>query len=112
MHASTGTQANSRSWLPLFSLYYFHNTVDGAYKQSKNWEQTMDGIIVGCCPGSNAALVYNPRNKNVYKPDSYRIDLHRLPGSIYSNIKYNEGCSALSNGTKPPAKMRSPLRAP
>ena len=51
----------------------------------------MDGIIVGRCPGSNAALVYNPRNKNFYEPDSYKIDPARLPGCVYSNIKYDGG---------------------
>ena len=51
----------------------------------------MDGIIVGLCPDSNAALVYNPRNKNFYQPETYRIDPHRLPGSIYLNIKYSWG---------------------
>ena len=31
-----GTQADSRSWLPLFSLCYFHHDADGAIKRSKN----------------------------------------------------------------------------
>ena len=51
----------------------------------------MDGIIVGRCPDSTAVLLYNPQNKNFYQLDSYHIDPHRLPGSIYSNIKYDGG---------------------
>ena len=82
-----GTQADCRSWSPLFSICYFQHDLYGSAKRSKNQAQTMDGIIVGRCPDSNTALVYNPRNTNFYQPDSYRIDPHRLPGYIYSKIK-------------------------
>jgi hypothetical protein len=34
-------------------------------------------------------LVYNPRNKQFYKPDSYRINPYCLPTSVYPDIKYN-----------------------
>ena len=34
----------------------------------------MDGIAIKCSPTSNALLVYNPRNKKFYEPDSYRLD--------------------------------------
>ena len=33
--------------------------------------------------------VYNPRNKQYYEPDSYRLDPYRLPGSAYPSIKYD-----------------------
>ena len=46
-----GTQADCRSWLPLFSICYFHHDPDGSTKRSKNQAQTMDDII------------YNPNNK-------------------------------------------------
>ena len=61
----------------------------------------MDNIVVRRSPNSNAALFYNPRNKQFYEPDSYRIDPHRLPGSIYSNIKYDGGlfCSLYRDDT-------------
>jgi hypothetical protein len=52
---------------------------------------TMDGIIIGCSPTSNALLVYNPRNKQYYEPDSYRIDSYRLPGLVYHDIHYDGG---------------------
>ncbi len=57
----------------------------------------MDGIIVGRSPTSNALLVYNPRTKQYYEPDSYRIDSYPLPGLVYSNVKYDGGlfCSLL-----------------
>ncbi len=51
----------------------------------------MDGIIVGRSPTSNALLVYNPRTKQYYEPDSYRIDSYRLPGSVYPDVKYDGG---------------------
>ncbi len=57
----------------------------------------MDGIVIGCSPTSNALLVYNPRNKQYYEPDSYRMDPYRLPGSAQPNIKYDGSlfCSLL-----------------
>jgi hypothetical protein len=33
--------------------------------------------------------LYNPRNKQFYKPDSYCINPSCLPTSVYPNIKYN-----------------------
>jgi hypothetical protein len=51
----------------------------------------MDGIIVGRLSTSNALLVYNPRNKQYYEPDSCRIDSYRLPSLVYHNIKYDGG---------------------
>ncbi len=59
----------------------------------------MDGVVIGRSPTSNALLVYNPRNKQYYEPDSYRLDPYRLPGLAYPSIKYNGGlfCSLLCN---------------
>ena len=51
----------------------------------------MDGIAIGRSYTSNALLVYNPRNKRYYTPDSYRLDPYRLPCSVYNNIKYDGG---------------------
>jgi hypothetical protein len=51
----------------------------------------MDGIVIGHSPTSNTFLVYNPRNRQYYEPDSYRINPYRLPASIYANIKYDGG---------------------
>ena len=85
------------TWIPLFSLCYFHHTKDGDQSRSKHQAHTMDGIIVGRSPTSNALLVYNPRTKQYYEPDSYCIDSYRLPGSVYSDVKYDGGlfCSLL-----------------
>ena len=57
----------------------------------------MDGIAIGRSPTSNALLVYNPRNKRYYEPDSYKLDPYRLPSSVYPSIKYDGGlfCSLL-----------------
>ena len=69
-----GVGHDERTWIPLFSLCYFHHTKDGDQSRSKHQAHTMDGIIVGRSPTSNALLVYNPRTKKYYEPDSYRID--------------------------------------
>ncbi len=49
----------------------------------------MDGIVISRSPTSYALLVYNPRNKQYYQPDSYQLDSYRLPTLVYSNIKYD-----------------------
>jgi hypothetical protein len=51
----------------------------------------MDGIVIGRSPTSNALLVYNPRNLQYYKPDSYQTDPYRLPASVCADIKYDGG---------------------
>ena len=86
-----GVGHDERTWIPLFSLCYFHHTKDGDLSRSKHQAHTMDGIIIGRSPTSNALLVYNPQTKQYYEPDSYRIDSYRLPGSVYSDIKYDGG---------------------
>jgi hypothetical protein len=92
-----GVGHDKRTWIPIFSLCYFHHERDGNLQRSKHQAHTMDGIVIGRLPTSNALLVYNPRNKQYYKPDSYRMDPYRLPGSAYPDIKYNGGlfCSLL-----------------
>jgi hypothetical protein len=63
----------------------------------KHQAQTLDGIVIGRSPTSNALLVYNPWNKQYYEPNSYRLDPYHLPGSAYPDIKYDRGlfCSLL-----------------
>jgi hypothetical protein len=55
----------------------------------------MDGIVIGRSPTSNTLLVYNPRNKQYYKPDSYCLDSYCLPTSVYPDMKYNGGLFCL-----------------
>ena len=85
------TPANCCTLVPLFSVCYFNHTKDGNTKRSKNQAHTMDGTVLGRSTASNTLLVYNPRNKSYYQPDSYKIDPYRLPGSIYPTIKYDGG---------------------
>jgi hypothetical protein len=94
-----GVGHDERTWIPLFSLCYFHHVRDGDVDQSKHQAHTMDGIVIGHSLTSNALLVYNPRNKQYYEPDSYRLDPYRLPGSAYPDIKYDGGlfCTLLCN---------------
>ncbi len=92
-----GVGHDKRTWIPLFSLCYFHHVRDGDLHWSKLQAHMMDGIVIGRSPTSNALLIYNPRNKQYYKPDSYRIDQYRLPGLAYPDIKYDSGlfCSLI-----------------
>ncbi len=86
-----GTRPNPRTWLPLFSLCYFHHKKDSGASRSKSHTHTMDGILIGWSPTSNAVLVYNPCNQKCYEPDCYRLDPYHLPLSVYPAIKYNGG---------------------
>ena len=86
-----GVRPDPRTWLPIFSLCYFHHEKDSDASRSKNQAHTLDGIILGRSPTSNAILVYNPRNQRYYEPDSYKIDAYRLPSSVYPTIIYDGG---------------------
>ncbi len=77
------------TWVPLFSLCFFHHEKDGDDTRTKHMAHTMDGVIVGCSPTSNALMVYNPRNKQYYEPDTYRIHSYRLLCSMYPTLKYD-----------------------
>ncbi len=88
---------NVRTWTPFFSLCYFHHEKDGDNSRTKHMALTMDGMIIGQSPTSNALMVYNPCNCQYYKLDSYRIDSYRLPGLVYPTLRYEDGlfCSLL-----------------
>ena len=90
-----GTHPDPRTLLPLFSVCYFHHAKDSDALQSKSQAHTMDGIVLGHSPTSNAILVYNPRNQHYYEPDSYKIDLNHLPPLVYPTIKYDGGLFVL-----------------
>ncbi len=78
-----------RTWIPLLSLCFFYHDKDRRVKSSKHQANMLDGIVVGRSPTSNALLVYNPRSKKYYEPDSYRFDSYCLPGLMYPDVKYN-----------------------
>ena len=92
-----GEGHDQRTWFPLFSICYFHHVKDNDESRSENQAQSMDGIAVGRSATSNAMLVYNPRNKRFYEPETYKLDPYRLPCSMYPDIKYDGGlfCSLL-----------------
>jgi hypothetical protein len=92
-----------RTWTPLFSLCYFHHKKDGDNTCTKHMVHTMDGVIIGWSPTLNALTVYNPCNRQYYKPDSYRIDSYRLPGSVYPTLQYDGGlfCYLLCDDNPP-----------
>jgi hypothetical protein len=84
-----GIGYNERTWIPLFSLYYFHHEKDSNQQCSKHQAHTMDGIVIGRFPTFNALMVYNPRNQQYYKPDSYCINPYHLPTLVYPEIEYD-----------------------
>ena len=86
-----GVGHDKRTWVPIFSLAFFHHEKDSGVQRSKHQAHTMDGIVIGRSPTSKALLVYNPRNKQYYEPDSYRLDPYHLPGLAYPSIKYDGG---------------------
>ena len=53
----------------------------------------MDGIVLDRDTNPNATLIYNPRNKPFYRPDSCRIDPQQLPSLVYPTISYDGGLS-------------------
>jgi hypothetical protein len=61
-----GVRPDQRTWLPLFSLCYFHHEKDSDASRSKHQAHKLDGIVIGRSPTSNAILVYNPRNHCYY----------------------------------------------
>jgi hypothetical protein len=75
-----GMGHDKQTWVPLFLLAYFHHKKDSDIQRSKHQAHTIDCIIISRSPTSNALLVYNPRNKQYFEPDSYRLDPYHLPG--------------------------------
>jgi hypothetical protein len=86
-----GVGHDEHTWIPLFSIAYFHQDCDGDESRSHHQAHTMDGIVIGRSPKSNALLVYNPRNKKCYEPDSYCLDPYCLPVLAYPSIKFDGG---------------------
>jgi hypothetical protein len=58
-----GVHPDQRTWIPLFSLCYFHHKKDSDASRSKNKALMLDGIVIGRSQTSNAILVYNPCNQ-------------------------------------------------
>jgi hypothetical protein len=99
-----GIHPDPRPWLTLFLICYFHHEKDSSASRSKSQAHTVDGIVIGRSPTSNAILVYNPRNQRYYKPDSYKFDPYHIPSSVYPTIKYNGGLFVyLHRNNNPPS---------
>ncbi len=79
------------TWILLFSHCCFHHEKDSNTTCSKSQAHTMNGILLGFSPISNAVLMYNPWNQNYYEPDSYSLNPYWLPSSVYPTIRYNGG---------------------
>ncbi|KAL7527234.1 hypothetical protein ACHAWF_002092, partial [Thalassiosira exigua] len=94
-----GTPPN-RKWTPIFSVCYFYHEKDDDDKHTHTQAHTLEVIIVGRPPTSNA----------YYEPDSYRIDPYRLPLPMYPSITYDRGlfCSFLRDDN-PQVEEQYPL---
>jgi hypothetical protein len=70
----------------------------------------MDGIAIGCSPTSHAMLVYSPRTKQYYEPNSYRLDPCQLPSLVYPTLRYDGGlfCSLLQDKKVPMEELYPP----
>jgi hypothetical protein len=86
-----GVGHDKRTWILHFSICYFHHKRDSNQQRSQHQAHTIEGIVIGCSPTSNALLVYSPRSRQYYELESYQVDPYHLPASIYANIKYNSG---------------------
>jgi hypothetical protein len=73
-----GVHPDQRTWLPLFLICYFHHEKYSYAQCSTNQAHTLDGIMIGCSPSSNAILVYNPCNQRYYKPATKLIHIAYL----------------------------------
>ena len=82
-----GVGHNERTWIPLFLLCYFHHMKDGNDTHLKHMAHTMDGVVIGCSPTSNAIMVYNARNRQYYKLDSYCLGSYCLFGISLPHIE-------------------------
>jgi hypothetical protein len=101
-----GVGHNKCTWFLLFSLCYFTHDKDGSTQGAHNQSHTMDGIAIGCSPTLNALVVYNPRTKTYYDPDSYRFDPcypYQLPSLVYPQLQYNDCLFCYFLGDKNPA---------
>jgi hypothetical protein len=86
-----GIGHNERTWIPLFSLCYFHHKKDSDQQLSKHQARTMYGIVIDRSSILNALMVYNLCNQQYYEPDSYHINPYCLPTLVYPDIKYDGG---------------------
>jgi hypothetical protein len=86
-----GLHLGQRTWIPLISLCYFHYGKGNDALGSENQAHTLDDIVIGRSLTLNAILMYNPCNQGYYEPNSYRLDPHHIPSSVYSLIVYNAG---------------------
>jgi hypothetical protein len=55
-------------------------------------------------------LVYNPRTKRYYEPDSYCLDPYRLPSLVYPSLNYDSGlfCSLFWDENVPVEELYPP----
>lgn len=86
---------DARLWFPLFSVGYFHHTRDGSVARSGFQAQTLSSIAIGRSNTSNAMLFYNPKTKQYYEPDTYKLDPSRIPSTVWpQHIQYDGGIFA------------------
>ncbi len=97
-----GVGHNKLTWFPLLSLCYFNHDKDGSTQSTHNQSHTINGISIGRSPTSKALLVYNPRAKTYYEPDSYHVSPYWLLFLVYPQLQYNGGFFCYLLGDKNP----------
>ena len=80
-----GVGHDKRTWFPLFLVCYFHHERDSNVPQSHCQSHPMDGIAIGRSPILTTMLVYSPRTKRYYEPDSYP----RGPYPLFGVLPYS-----------------------
>ena len=63
-----GVGHDERTWIPIFSLAFFHHEKDGDELRSHHQAHTMDGIVVGRSPTSNALLFITQATRSTTSP--------------------------------------------
>ncbi len=86
----------------------FHHKKDGDQKHSKHQAHTMYSIIIGCSPTLNAFSVYNPQNKQYYKPNRYNIDSYTIFQASFKVTWKMVVCSIICCATKMHPWRRNP----
>jgi hypothetical protein len=76
-----------RQLFSLFSTTYFSHTKDNGTKRTNLQSHTLQGIAVCYSDVSNGMKIHNPLTKQLYTPNTYRLDEIREPFPIGTAIR-------------------------
>jgi hypothetical protein len=87
-HLIHGVGHNKWTWIPMFSLCYFHHKKDSDQQCSQHQADTMDACD-WLISHLKRTLGIQPAYKQFYEASSYCIKPYLLPTSVYPDIKYD-----------------------